>query len=105
MPFSRFLFNDSLWKEVRSRVHRAKTVRAAVAYVSTGASSIIPLRRGHTLLVDMSLPTVRQGATDPREILRLLRRGVEVFSRGSLHAKFFVTDGVVIAGSANLSNR
>src|SRR5207244_327230 len=38
-----------------------------------------------------------------REVRKLLRRGVQVFSRGSLHAKFFVIDRAVIAGSSNIS--
>jgi len=52
----------------------------------------------------MSLARVRAGATDPREVKKLLARGVSVFSRGSLHAKFFIIDKVVIAGSSNISS-
>lgn len=100
---SRFLFNDTLWSELNDRIPKAKTVRAAVAYFATGASKILPLRKGDKLVVDMSLPTVRAGTTDPREVRKLLRRGVQVFSRTSLHAKFFIIDQVVIAGSANIS--
>lgn len=100
---SRFLFNDTLWSELNDRIPKAKTVRAAVAYFATGASTILPLRKGDKLVVDMSLATVRAGTTDPREVRKLLRRGVQVFSRASLHAKFFIIDRVVIAGSANIS--
>jgi phosphatidylserine/phosphatidylglycerophosphate/cardiolipin synthase-like enzyme len=100
---SRFLFNVALWDELSSRIPKATTVRAAVAYLGTGASRLLPLRRGDKLVVDMSLRAVRSGTTDPREVQRFLRRGVQVFSRGSLHAKFFVIDRTVIAGSANIS--
>lgn len=100
---SRFLFNDTLWSELNDRIPKAKTVRAAVAYFATGASTILPLRKGDKLVVDMSLRTVRAGTTDPREVRKLLRRGVQVFSRASLHAKFFIIDRVVVAGSANIS--
>ncbi len=101
---SRFLFNEALWDELGERVPKAKSVRAAVAYLGTGASSLLPLRKGDRLVVDMSLRAVRAGTTDPREVRKLLRKGVEVFSRGSLHAKFFILDKTTIAGSSNLSN-
>jgi hypothetical protein len=53
----------------------------------------------------MSLPTVRAGATDPREIEKLVRRGVECFTRRNLHSKLVVGSDFVIAGSANVSER
>lgn len=100
---SRFLFNETLWDDLGSRIPKAKHVRAAVAYLGSGASGLLPLRKGDKLVVDMSLRAVRGGTTDPREVQKFLRSGVEVFSRASLHAKFFVIDRVVIAGSANIS--
>lgn len=45
------------------------------------------------------------GGTDPREIGKLIRRGVRVFTRRNLHAKIVVADGWVIAGSANVSKQ
>ena len=100
---SRFLFNETLWSELSDRVPNAKTVRAAVAYLGKGASTLLSLKKGDKLVVDMSLRAVRSGTTDPREVRKFLRRGVDVFSRDSLHAKFFIIDGTVIAGSANIS--
>jgi hypothetical protein len=101
---ARFLFNSQLWDELEERVPRARKVRAAVAYLGSGGSKLLPLRKGDELVVDMSLRTVRAGATDPREVRKLLQRGVHVYSRGSLHAKFIVLDRTVIAGSSNISN-
>lgn len=103
MATATFLSNDSLWREIQDRVARAKEVRAAVAYMGQGGAELLPLRRGHRLVVDMSLAAVRQGVTDPKEVLKLIRRGVRVFSRGTLHAKFLIADRVLIAGSANVS--
>lgn len=100
---SSFLFNAALWAELEERVRKAKRVQAAIAYLGTGGSTLLPLREGDRLVVDMSLPRVRAGSTDPREVKKFLQRGVEVFSRTSLHAKFLVIDEVVIAGSANIS--
>lgn len=100
---SRFLFNAALWKELSDLIPKARRVRAAIAYLGTGAASLLPLRGGDQLVVDMSLRSVRSGTTDPREVRKFLRRGVQVFSRGSLHAKFIIIDGSVVAGSANIS--
>lgn len=100
---SSFLFNAALWAELDERVRKAKRVEAAIAYLGSGGAKLLPLRNGDRLVVDLILRSVRAGSTDPREVKKLLRRGVEVFSRASLHAKFLVIDRVVIAGSANIS--
>jgi hypothetical protein len=100
---SRFLFNEALWAELGQRIPKAKSIRAAVAYLGSNASELLPLTEGDQLVVDMSLRAVRSGTTDPREVEKFLERGVEVFSRSTLHAKFFILDRVVIAGSANIS--
>jgi hypothetical protein len=54
-------------------------------------------------VVDMSLHTVRQGATNPSEIKKLIERGVRVFTRPNLHSKVIVIGRHVIATSANVS--
>jgi phosphatidylserine/phosphatidylglycerophosphate/cardiolipin synthase-like enzyme len=100
---TRFLFNDALWSELASRIRRARRVHAAIAYVGSHVASLLPLRPGDRLVVDMSLTAVRSGATNPREIKKLLDRGVDVFTRRNLHAKFVVIDKCVISGSANIS--
>ncbi|MBI2392252.1 MAG: hypothetical protein HYV09_21875 [Deltaproteobacteria bacterium] len=99
---TRFIFNNALWDELAARVPRHH-VRAAVAYLGTGASRLLPLKKGDQLVIDMSLRAVRSGVTDPREVRTFLRRGVEVFSRATLHTKFFVLGNTVIAGSSNIS--
>lgn len=100
---TRFAYNSDLWQEIKARVAKAARVRAAVAYLGNGGAKLLPLKKGDSLVVDMSLGAVRQGVTDPREIRRLMGRKVRVFSRGSLHAKFVVADKMLIAGSANIS--
>lgn len=100
---TRFLSNESLWSELRSRVKHAKSVKAAVAFVGAGGADLLPLKRGDTLVVNLGMNTVEQGLTTPKEIQRLLRRGVRVFTRSTLHAKFFLCDRTLITGSANIS--
>lgn len=104
MSPDRFLVNQSLWSELQALTQRRGRVRAAVAYFGAGGAKLLPLKPGDELLTDMSLRTVRQGATDPREIRKLIRRGVRVWTRGGLHSKFYVTTKAVIAGSANVSS-
>lgn len=53
----------------------------------------------------MSASTVRAGGTDPREIEKLMNRGVKVFTRRNLHAKLVIAGKSVISGSTNVSKR
>ena len=101
---TKFISNDNLWQEINARVSNGKTVKAAVAYLGQKGSQLLPLKKGDTLVIDMSLGTVRAGVTDPREVRKLINKGVKVFSRGSLHAKFIIIDKTLIASSANISN-
>lgn len=101
---TRFLCNDSLWDELAFRVKSSRKVKAAVAFVGNGGADLLPLKKGDTLVVNLGLQTVKQGATSPKEIQRLIKRGVKVFTRSNLHAKFFICDGGLLVGSANISN-
>jgi hypothetical protein len=76
----------------------------AVAYFGKGATKLLPLDRGSTLIVDMSRPAVGSGQTLPKEILKLVNRGVEVHSVQNLHAKVFVIANRAFIGSTNVSN-
>ena len=103
MAITRFLTNRELWKELKLRVARAKRVWAASAYFGTDGAELLPLKKGDRLVVDMSMGAVRQGVTNPREIQRLMESEVQVFTRASLHAKFFLIDDILIVGSSNVS--
>src|SRR5947209_16181750 len=82
---------------------RARAFSAAVAYFGRNGAKLLPLKNGDSIVVDMSLGAVRQGVTDPRAVRTLRRRGVAVFSRPSLHAKFVIAGRTLIASSANAS--
>jgi hypothetical protein len=103
MPRTIFLDRDQYWREIASRIPAATSVRAAISYFGSNGAEYLPLRAGDTLVVDCSLRAVMQGITNPNEIKKLIKRGVEVFTRSSLHAKAVVVDGVVICSSANVS--
>lgn len=101
-----FLSGRRVWQEIKRRSERSTgQVQAAVAYFGKDGAKLLTLKAGDILLVDMSMRAVRQGVTDPREIKKLMRKGVEVFSREGLHAKFYIIDGALICGSANVSTR
>ena len=105
MSVTSFLSNETLWQTLAARIRAARHVDAAIAYLGQGGATLLPLRRGDRLVVDMSLPTVRGGGTDPCEVEKLIRRGVQAFTRRNLHAKLVVADRSVICGSSNVSKR
>jgi hypothetical protein len=98
-----FLSNETLWYTLSTRIKNARHVDAAIAYFGQGGARLLPLRNGDRLIVDMSAATVRAGGTDPREVEKLIQRGVQAFTRRNLHAKIVVADKSVISGSANVS--
>jgi len=92
-----------LWATVTRLAKRAGRAHVAVAYLGHDATVVLPLKEGDVLVVDMSKGTVQAGATDPREVRKYLKAGVRVYTCTNLHAKVFVFDETVIAGSANAS--
>jgi len=102
---SALVINEELWRNAKRLVTRGKSLRAAIAYFSQKGATLLPFRKGDTLVVDLSIPSVRAGRSDPREIEKLIRRGVAVFSRGNPHAKVIATDRETLVGSANASGR
>lgn len=105
MRIANFLSNETLWKSISDIIKNAHHVDAAIAYFGQEGSKLLPLKKGDHLVVDMSKATVEAGSTNPREIEKLLRRGVRVFTRRNLHAKLIVADKSMISGSANISKR
>jgi hypothetical protein len=98
-----FISNEELWTKLQSVVKESDHVHAAIAYLGTGGAKLLRFGRGDKLVVDLSAPTVQAGATNPHEIGKLMRRGVQVFTRRNLHAKLIVTNTLLIVGSANAS--
>lgn len=93
-----------VWPRITKLCRKAKTAFVAVAYFGKGASKLLPLPKGSTLVVDFGEDAVRSGQTNPDEILKMIeKRGVEVHSCGNLHAKVFVLGRTVVVGSANVS--
>lgn len=72
-----------------------------VAYVTQACDEMF--KPDDVLICDASRKAVSCGETDPKFLLRLLKRGVKVYSYEALHAKCAVFDDFVLLGSANMS--
>lgn len=99
-----FVYNDRLWEEARRLVRTGKHVVAAVAFLGQRGAALLPFRKGQHLVLDLSLPRVRAGLSDPREVEKLQRQGVEIFSHPNLHAKVIASTTELLVGSANISH-
>lgn len=97
------LLLDDPWSRIGAACKKSRA-DVAVAYVGQGATRLLPLRAGSNLVVDASEAAVRSGQTDPRELLKYFRKGVDVFSQPKLHAKVFVFSNVAFVGSTNVSS-
>jgi PLD-like domain len=96
------LLTDDLWSTLSKR---SKKTKVAVAYFDTGASKQLRSKKGDSLIVAMALGNVISGQTNPFEIEKLVKKGVQVFNLPNLHSKVFIFDDTVIVGSSNVSTR
>lgn len=76
---------------------------AAAPYFGSGATDLLRLRKGNILVVKFDREAIGSGQVDPREIVKAVKKGVEVHSCSNLHAKIYVFGGTAIVGSANVS--
>ncbi len=98
------LLTSGIWRWITASVKKQPTRCAiAVAYFGKGASELLPLKRGSTLVVDMSPGAVGSGQTHPQDILKLVNKGVDVYSVDNLHAKVFSIGKRAFVGSTNAS--
>ena len=99
------LLTSRVWDRITTLVRKQPTrCHVAVAYFGSGASGLLPLKKGSTLVVAMSERAVRSGQTKPSEVLKLMNRQVEVHTVQNLHAKVFATVSSAIIGSTNVSH-
>ena len=87
--------------EVVAAANAADARVFCVAYVTQACDEMF--QSGDVLVCDASRKAVSCGETDPRFLLRLLKRGVSVYSLEALHAKCAVFGDFVLLGSANMS--
>lgn len=97
------LHSFGIWSRLTHLAKRCSIAHVAVAYFGGEGTKRLPLPKGSLLVVDFSERAVRGGLTDPKEVLKQIRRGVEVHSVANLHAKVFVFDDRAVVGSTNVS--
>ncbi len=101
---STILITRGIWPHLTAAVRSAQQPCAvAVAYVGAGASRRLPLPRNSRLVVNAGERAVELGQTCPDDLIRLVNRGVKVYSVTNLHAKVFVVGRAAYIGSANVS--
>ncbi|WP_430331418.1 phospholipase D family protein [Rhodococcus sp. ACT016] len=108
---ARVIAGRDVWDELTPLLAPYSTsITAAVSYVGSGASDIVKIRRGSSIIVDADRRTVRAGSTDPKVLLFWINSGVKVYSLKNLHAKLILAEAVdvkhdafAVIGSANLS--
>lgn len=93
-----------LWSRLTALAQRSNGAFVAVPYFSTGASKLLPLKKGSTLVVRFDREAVSCGQVNPKEVIQLIKAGVEVHACANLHAKIFVFGSTAIVGSANVSS-
>jgi hypothetical protein len=101
---TKFLSKD-IWPEITKTVrNNKKPCFVAVAYFGAGSSSRLPLSMDSRLVVNASEGAVKSGQTCPKDLLKLIQRGVMVYSVPNLHAKVFIVGRMAYIGSNNVSN-
>lgn len=96
------LHDKHVWRRLKALADKTRGI-VAVAYFGQGGAAQLPLRKGSTLVVNLSMQTVKAGITDPREILKLLNSEVRVHTVENLHAKVYVFGETALIGSPNVS--
>lgn len=86
-----------------SQLARAGRGIVAVPFLGADAATILPLKAGSVLITRVTRDDVKRGLVSPQEVLRFLKRGVEVHNCENLHAKVYVFGRRAVIGSANVS--
>lgn len=101
------LLTATVWRQLTELARRRNRLPAAVAvpYLGGGATKRLPLRRGDILVTRFDDSAFAGGLVDPKEVVKYLRRGVEVHAVANLHAKVFVLGDTAVVGSTNVSTQ
>lgn len=97
------VLTENIWETV-SRIANAYPKKIAVAYVTD--LGLLRLTRGDVLICDASDGNVTAGVVDRDLLAKLFRKGVDIYSMPSLHAKcarFGRGKKYTLIGSSNLS--
>jgi hypothetical protein len=99
------IITENIWEEITNEVIlNADKSMVAVAFFSTGATKLLPLTKGSSLIVNASERIVKSGQTNPNELISLLKKGVKIYNYENLHAKMYLIGDKLFIGSSNASN-
>jgi len=102
---NRFLDERSMWPTILKVAKEAQGRRfVASAFLGSDTPDWLPLTKGDTLLVALSLATSRAGQVSPAAVTRFRKRGVQIYRSDNLHAKVYLFGDTAIVGSANVSS-
>lgn len=96
------LIHGRVWPAIVKKAKGQSHIDAAISYITVAPNF---LKKGDRIACDFTISRIRQGSTDPKAVVRLIERGVEVYNQPNLHAKIIVGAGVVFVGSANASRK
>lgn len=93
---------EDVWPTITALCRKGRG-HVAVAFLGAGSYDLLPLSEGSILVVNASLDAVRQGLTNPSELIKFVKKKVKVHTAQDLHAKVFAFPHRVVIGSANAS--
>lgn len=99
------LTGPRVWATIADLSAGAKRARAAVSRLEAGASELLRLPEGSSLVIDLSPHALAQGQTNPDEVRQYLDAGVSIFTWNGMNANVFLFDRTAVVGSAGVSQR
>lgn len=97
------LLSGSVWGRISKLSQSSLSTLAAAPYFGSGATNLLSLKEGDTLVVKFDREAIGTGQVDPREIIKAIKKGVNVHSCANLHAKVYVFGKTAVVGSSNVS--
>lgn len=97
------LITQNVWKEI-TKAARKNGNKSCVAVAYFRDAKMLPLKSGSRLVIDASDNIIKSGQTDPRELIKLYKKGVQIYHCANLHAKVYVIGTKLFLGSANVSH-
>lgn len=97
------LLSGSVWGRISKLSRSSSLTLAAAPYFGSGATNLLSLKEGDTLVVKFDRETVGTGQVDPKEIIKAIKKKVNVHSCANLHAKIYVFGKTAVVGSSNVS--
>ena len=90
------------WPQIKQYAAKQKSW-VAVPFLGKDSAKYLPIPKGSILVTRFNREAIKAGQVDPSEILKFIKRGVQVYNYGSLHAKVYVLGRRLFVGSSNVS--